>query len=237
MKRIVPKHSLVLRWTHWVNFPILTLMIWSGFLIYWANPAYRIGWGDATLFKFFPKSWNEALGLPFRLAEGMAFHFAAMWLFMLNGLVYMLYTFFSGEWRHLLPNRHSFREAWLVLLHDLKIRKTPVPQTGKYNAAQRVAYSAIILMGIGSVVTGFAIYKPVQLSWLIWLCGGYEWARAGHFILTIGYCGFFVIHVVQVALAGWNNFRSMVTGFEVVKVPDSPVASAPAGAAQSPDDK
>jgi hypothetical protein len=88
----------------------------------------------------------------------------------------------------------------------------------KYNGAQRIAYTAIIVMGLGSVLTGLAIYKPVQFYWLCALLGGYETARIIHFILTIGYCLFFVIHIVQVILAGWDNFRSMVTGFSVVKI-------------------
>ena len=70
------------------------------------------------------------------------------------------------------------------MLHDLHIKKYEPPQL-KYNAAQRIAYTAIIFMGIGSVLTGFAIYKPVQFSWAIFLCGGYEAARVEHFILTL----------------------------------------------------
>ena len=72
-------------------------------------------------------------------------------------------------------------------------------------------------MGIGSIITGLAIYKPVQLWWLVAACGGYTTARIIHFILTIGYVLFFVIHIIQVILAGWNNFRAIITGFEVVK--------------------
>lgn len=216
--RIHKKHSFATRWTHWVNFPLLTIMIWSGLLIYWANDVYRLGWGNTTLLRFFPDSFYKALHVPQRLAEGMAFHFMFMWLFFLNGLVYLLYTIFSGDWRDLLPNRHSWKEAWLVVLHDLHIRKTAPVQTSKYNAAQRIAYSAIIIMGIGSIITGLAIYKPVQFSWLLWICGGYSFARIIHFVLTLGYVLFFVIHIVQVALAGWNNFRAMVAGFDLEKL-------------------
>jgi len=221
MKKIVKKHPLAIRWFHWINFPILAIMIWSGLLIYWANDVYKIGFGDRTLLKFFPNSFYKALHVPFRLAEGMAYHFVFMWLFFLNGVAYVIYTFVSGEWRHLMPNRHSFKEAWQVLLHDLRIRKAK-PAQGKYNAAQRVAYSAIIVMGVGSVITGLAIYKPVQLWWLCAICGGYTAARVIHFILTIGYVLFFVIHIIQVILAGWNNFRAIITGFEVVKTKDVP---------------
>lgn len=72
-------------------------------------------------------------------------------------------------------------------------------------------------MGFGSLVTGLAIYKPLQVAWLTSLLGGYEWARAEHFILTLGYVFFFLVHVAQVIRAGWNNFRSMIAGYDVVE--------------------
>lgn len=218
MKQLVEKHPLAIRWFHWINFPVLALMIWSGLWIYWANDVYRLGWGDTTVLKFFPQSFYEAFGIPFQLAKGMSWHFALMWLFFLNGLLYVLYTVFSGEWRFLVPNRHSFREAVLVTLHDLGLRKAALP-VRKYNGAQQLAYSAVILMGLGSVLTGLAIYKPTQLAWLTQLLGGYEWARMQHFALTIGYVLFFIVHLAQVVRAGWNSFRAMVAGFEVQDVP------------------
>ncbi|MBJ6142424.1 cytochrome b/b6 domain-containing protein [Hymenobacter sp. BT559] len=218
MKQLVEKHPLAIRWFHWLNFPVLALMIWSGLWIYWANDVYRLGWGNTTLFKFFPQSFYQAFHLDHKLAQGMSWHFLLMWAFFLNGLLYVLYTFFSGEWRYLLPNRDSFREAGQVILHDLGLRKT-APLVRKYNGAQRIAYTAVILMGLGSLLTGLAIYKPVQFGWLTRLLGGYEAARVEHFVLTIGYVLFFVVHVAQVVRAGWNNFRSMVAGFEVAEVP------------------
>lgn len=222
MKKIVKKHPLAIRWFHWINFPVLGIMIWSGLFIYWANDVYKIGFGDKTLLKFFPESVYQALNVPFRLAEGMAYHFIFMWLFFLNGIGYVLYTIFSGEWKLLVPNRHSFREAWQVLLHDLHIRKH-APIQAKYNGAQKIAYSAIIVMGIGSILTGLAIYKPVQLGWLCAVFGGYKMARIIHFALTIGYVLFFLVHIFQVIRAGWNNFRSIITGFEVVKTKEEEV--------------
>jgi thiosulfate reductase cytochrome b subunit len=215
MKKIKEKHSLAMRWFHWVNFPILAIMIWSGILIYWASDTYSITLFGHTYFKFFPQWFYKEFNIIHRLSEGMAFHFLFMWFFTINGVLYVLYTWISGEWRQLMPNRHSFKEAWLVLLHDLHIRRGLPPQN-KYNAAQRIAYSAIILMGFGSLITGLAIYKPVQFYYLTWLCGGYHLARIWHFVLTIGYVLFFLIHIIQVILAGWNNFRSVITGFEVV---------------------
>ncbi|GAB3265260.1 cytochrome b/b6 domain-containing protein [Larkinella harenae] len=214
MRRVVHKHPLAIRWFHWINVPLLFVMIWSGLLIYWAWDPYKIQIGETVLVQFFPDSFYQALKLRRRLAEGMAWHFVFMWLFAINGFLYVLYTVFSGEWRLLVPDRNSFREAWQVLLHDLGIRKTVPPQQ-KYNGAQRIAYTTVILMGIGSLVTGFAIYKPTQVAGLTSLLGGYESARLWHFALTIGYVVFFVIHVLQVIRAGWNNFRGMITGFEV----------------------
>lgn len=210
-----------MRWTHWVNFPVLAIMIWSGLFIYWANDAYGISIFNFTLIKFFPEWFYDYFHISARLAEGMAFHFLFMWFFFINGLLYISYTVFSGSWRELLPNKNSFKEAWLVLLHDLHLRKTIPPQK-KYNAAQRIAYTAIILMGMGSVITGLAIYKPVQFYWICWLCGGYHFARILHFALTIGYVFFFLIHIVQVILAGWNNFRAVVAGFEVLEEQPQP---------------
>src|ERR1700722_10129958 len=221
-KKIVKKHPLVIRWAHWVNFPVLGIMIWSGMMIYWANDIYRIGWGDKTLVKFFPDSFYSTLSLDGRLSDGMALHFLFMWFFFLNGFVYVLFTIISGEWRLLIPNRKSFKEAWQVLLHDLHIRKTE-PPSSKYNAAQKIAYTSIIVMGFGSLLTGLSIYKPVQFGWLCTMLGGYEWPRIEHFVHTIGYVFFFLIHIVQVVIHGWNNFQAMVTGFEIKKVKSAPV--------------
>jgi thiosulfate reductase cytochrome b subunit len=215
-KLVIKKHPLAIRWFHWVNFPVLGIMVWSGLLIYWANDVYRLGWGDTTVLKFFPDSFNKALHIPFRLAEGMSLHFLFMWLFAINGLLYFVYLFASGEWKLLLPKKKSLKESWQVVLHDLHLRKT-APLQKKYNAAQRVAYTGVIIMGIGALLTGLAIYKPVQFGLLCRLLGGYAWARAEHFILALLFTLFFVVHIIQVILAGWNNFRAMVTGMEVMK--------------------
>jgi thiosulfate reductase cytochrome b subunit len=216
MLALETKHPRVIRWSHWLNVPVLTVMVWSGLLIYWANDVYRVGLGDVTLFHFFPPWFYEALGLEHRLALGMAWHFTFMWLFAVNGLVYVLYTLLSGEWRHLVPGRRSFREAWQVLLHDLRLIRVE-PLRRKFNGAQQFAYTGVILMGAGSLLTGLAIYKPVQAGRLTALLGGYEWARWEHFWLTVGYVLFFLVHITQVVRAGWDNFRAMVTGIDLVR--------------------
>ena len=216
MKRAVKKHPLAIRWFHWVNFPILGVMIWSGMLIYWANDIYKIGFGNKTILKFFPQSFYQALHIPFRLAEGMNLHFVFMWFFAFNGFIYVLYLIFSGQWRYIFPDKKSFKESLIVVLHDLHLtKKKPVQK--KYNAAQRIAYTAVIFMGLGSVLTGLSIYKPVQLGWLTSLLGGYEWARIEHFTFTILFFLFFLVHIFQVIFAGWNNFQSMVTGLFIIR--------------------
>ena len=248
--RLERKHSLPTRLFHWINGTVLAVMIWSGLLIFWAydvgargDADYRVEIFGVTIVTFFPDWFYEngllsrlGGGLDHRLAEGMAWHFAFMWIFAVNGLLYVSYTIFSGEWRHLVPNRRSFREAWHVVLHDIGLRKQPLPNA-KFNAAQRFAYTGVVLMGAGSLLTGLAIYKPTQLAWLTTLLGGYPAARMEHFALTIGYVLFFVVHVAQVIRAGWNNFRAMVIGVEVTsdeaaesdRAPglDAPVAAGP----------
>ncbi len=216
MARLERKHSLATRLFHWANVPVLAVMIWSGLLIYWANDVYEIRIGGVTLFKFFPEWSYRVLNVGHRLAEGMAWHFVFMWFFALNGLLYVAYTIWSGEWRHLVPNRQTFAEAWQVVRHDLGLRTAPLPRR-KFNGAQRLAYTGVVAMGAGSLLTGLAIYKPVQLAWLTTLLGGYGPARLEHFVLAIGYVAFFVVHITQVIRAGWNNFRAMVIGVEVAK--------------------
>ncbi len=216
MKKIIEKHPLAIRWLHWINFPLLTIMIWSGMLIYWGNDVYKLGWGNKTLLKFFPDSFNKALNIPYRLAEGMSLHFVFMWFFAINGVIYFLYLLFSKEYKLIFPHKKALKEAWLVILHDLHIKKGLPPQK-KYNAAQRIAYSGVIVLGFAIIITGVAIYKPVQLHWLCYALGGYEWARIEHFTITILFFLFFLVHILQVIIAGWNNFRAMVTGFEVLK--------------------
>lgn len=196
------------------------MMIWSGLLIYWANQVYSIRIAGTELFHFFPQWFFDTLGIPYRLAEGLQLHFFFMWLFAINGAIYIAYTIVSGEWRALIPLPGSLKRAPLVALHDAHIIKSKPPQ-GKYNDAQRIAYTGVILMGAASTLTGLAIYKPLQLAWLTSLLGGYEWARFEHFWLMILFVLFFAVHVVQVAFAGWSNFRSMVTGYDIVDAVES----------------
>lgn len=223
-------HPRAIRWLHWINFPLLMIMIWSGLRIYWAEDVYALGIGSWQWFVFFPDAVYETFELDRRLARGMAFHFAFGWLFVVNGAIYAAYLLATKEWRHILPDRHAAREAKDVVLHDLHLEKELPPQ-GKYNAAQRISYTMVLVMAAIIVVSGFAIYKPTQLYPLPLLFGGYQGARLVHFWMTIGLGLFFVVHVLQVIRSGWGNFRSMVTGYVIERRPtaNSVAAVPPSG--------
>jgi thiosulfate reductase cytochrome b subunit len=256
MITLVRKHPLAIRWFHWINFPILFAMIWSGVLILWANdvyPAqlYQLGY-RATHFGKEAEVAPKWLKVPdkivlypvgvrpvyfgddepsdisatkleiktgYRLADGMSWHFTLAWIFGLNGLAYVLYLIFSKEWRHLLPQKRSFIEAIKVAVKDLAFWRRPeLAVSGeKYNHAQRIAYSSVGVLGGLMLITGLAIYKPAQLGWLAMLLGGYQTARLEHFVITCLFLLFFGVHVAQVIRAGFNNFRAMITGWEVIK--------------------
>jgi len=199
------KHPLAIRWNHWINFPALTIMIWSGLMIYWANPASLL-----------PGKWLEDLGLAQRLGEGMAWHFTFGLIFIINGLAYTGFLVFSGQWRYLFPDRRTFRDAFFVVLAEFRLYKGSAPAFRKYNGAQRFAYTGVLLLGIAASITGLAIYKPLQLNWILQLLGGYSWVRQEHFYITVAFVLFFFLHVTQVMAAGWNQFQAMVTGMEKV---------------------
>jgi len=201
---IVEKYSRWVRYCHWLNVPFLFIMIWSGLLIYWANDAYVK----------LPDAVYQALFLDHRLAEGMGWHFAIMWLFAFNGVVYVSYLLVSGEWREIVPMRRSFRDALDVVRHDLGLVPALPPQPGKLNGAQRFAYTGALALGALVVTTGVAIYKPVQAQWLTEALGGYPAARFEHFVCMVLLLGFIFIHLVQVFRAGWANLRGMIAGFD-----------------------
>ena len=156
--RLEKKHPLAIRWMHWVNFPVLFIMIWSGLLIYWndsdnayqhPHAVYRIGVGSLTLFRFFPEGFWKAIDAPYNVTEGLGYHFFFMWVFALNGIAYVLFTVLSGEWRFVVPDRKSLKEGIQVTLKDLHLSNYLPPQK-KYNGAQKIAYTSVIFMGAGS---------------------------------------------------------------------------------------
>ena len=219
------KHSLALRWMHWLNFPLLMVMMYSGMRIYWSDlrDPYTLGIGGWEIFTFWPDRVNTGLQLDAKLAKGIAFHLNFGWFFVINGVIYTLWLTRKGNWRHIVPDVQGLRDARKCVAHDLHMSKEK-PVQGKYNAMQQLTYTAVILIAFLLVASGFAIYKPGQLAWLEALFGGYDWARLVHFSTTILLFGFFFIHIFQVIRAGWRNFASMVTGFRYDRADSDEVA-------------
>ena len=124
------KHPLAIRWMHWINFPVLFTMMWSGLLIYWGDSippyqhpheVYRIGIGHWTLVRFFPDWFWNLLHAPYQITTGLGWHFFVMWLFAINGVAYAIFLAVSGEWRVLWPKRRSLVDAIWVTLYDLHV--------------------------------------------------------------------------------------------------------------------
>lgn len=194
--RVVKVHPLPVRIAHWINAFAILIMVVSGWRIYNAAP-------------LFPFRFPDELTLGGWLAGALQWHFAAMWLLVINGLIYVAYGIASGHFRRkLLPVTPR------AVLHDVGAAlrgKLAHDDLRIYNAAQRAAYIGVIVLGIVLVLTGLVIWKPVQFYTLGMLMGDYEGARYLHFFAMALLVMFVVIHVVMVALVP-RTFPSMFTG-------------------------
>jgi thiosulfate reductase cytochrome b subunit len=191
-------HPLWVRVTHWINALAMMLMIGSGWQIYDASPL--------PLFQFeFPTSITLGGDLP----TGLAWHFAAMWLLAVNGIVYVGLGLASGRFRaKLFPIRG--REILADVAAALR-GKLAHDDLAVYNAVQKLLYLGVILAGVVIVLSGLSIWKPVQLQWLTALFGGYDAARYVHFFAMSAIVLFLVVHVV-VALLVPKSLRAMIIG-------------------------
>jgi thiosulfate reductase cytochrome b subunit len=199
------------RLTHWANAVLLLGMIASGLQIYGAFPHFGPRGGP-----YLPNPWDgDKLPAWSRLggwlAGGLNWHFALAWPFVVCGLAYLLFLATSGEWRSLLFRPRDLPRAWQMQLYYLRLRKDHPPQ-GKHNALQKGAYSAIVVLGALSVLSGFAIYKPVQLWWLTAAFGGYELARYWHFWAVWLFVASSIVHVILVFVVDPAWLRAMITG-------------------------
>lgn len=189
-------HPLTVRITHGVNVLAVLVMLASGWQIYNASP----------LFGF---SFPAGITLGGWLAGALQWHFAAMWLFALNGLVYLLYGILSGHFRRkLLPISPSavFRDVGNALRGRLAHEDLSV-----YNAAQRAAYVALIFFLAVLILTGLVLWKPVQLYSLGMFMGDYDGARYLHFFAMAAVVLIVLVHVVMVMLVP-RTFPTMITG-------------------------
>jgi thiosulfate reductase cytochrome b subunit len=195
MARCDAIHPLPVRVAHAVNALAMVCMLMSGWAIYNASP----------IFAFSFPAWATVGGW---LGGSIAWHFAAMWLLAVNGLVYAGYGFASGHFRRvLLPIRADelTRDMRQALRFELPHRP------GIYNAVQRLLYVAVLLLGVLVVASGLSIWKPVQLSWLTDALGGYEVARVVHFIAMAGIAAFIVIHLLLVLIVP-RTLLPMISG-------------------------
>jgi thiosulfate reductase cytochrome b subunit len=208
---LVKRHHGIVRLAHWLNALVLLGMIGSGLQIYMAfrhfgprgapypNPL------DGTSLP----AWARLGGW---LAGGLNWHFALAWPFVITGLVYLGFLAWSGEWRSLLFRPRDVGPAIQMQLYYLRLRPTH-PAQGKHNALQKGAYTFIVVLGALSALSGFAIYKPVQLGWLTALFGGYELARYWHFWAVWIFVAFTLLHVALVLLVDPPSLRAMITGW------------------------
>jgi thiosulfate reductase cytochrome b subunit len=189
-------HPLLVRITHWVNALAILVMVMSGWKIYNASPIFGF-------------SFPEDITLGGWLGGALQWHFAAMWLLALNGLIYLAYGIASG---HLL--RRMFPVSPRAMFGDVLAAlrgKLGHADLSVYNAAQKAAYLGAIELAIGLVLSGLAIWKPVQFYALASLMGDYDGARLLHFFCMAGIVLFVVVHVLMVVLVP-KTFLMMITG-------------------------
>src|SRR5256886_11445279 len=189
-------HPAWLRITHWINAIAVLMMIGSGWEIYNASP-------------LFPFDFPKSITLGGWLAGALLWHFAAMWLFVVNGLVYVTFGILTGRFRRkVLPIRPG--EVVADVRAALQGRLSH-DDLSVYNAVQKLLYLGVILAGVVVVLSGLSIWKPVQLQELTALFGGYDFARYVHFAAMAAIVGFIVIHIVMALLVP-RALRAMITG-------------------------
>ena len=239
--RVVRKHHALVRWSHWLNVPLLLGLIASGLSIYWAAPVFLHARDAATHGRDYlmnlgvaiaqalrdrggdPRNWiydHLSLGTG-QLAISLRLHWALAYLFMANGLLYVIGLVAGGGWRALLPRASDVKDSAAMIRFYLGVipmailrRPWPHPPVHtKYNALQRGAYFAVPLTGALAVLSGWAMHKPVQLGWLERLFVNYDGARIVHFACMIVLGGFIVPHTVLAISDGWDTLRSMVVGW------------------------
>jgi thiosulfate reductase cytochrome b subunit len=205
------RHHPVVRITHWVNVVALTIMVGSGLRIFNAYPAFARRGESFCCYPFAQKPIPASLTFGGWLAGARNWHFAMMWVLFANGLVYLGFIYLHGEWRDLVPRRGIVRDAWEMVKFYAFARRDH-PRQGKHNALQRLAYFSMPLIGIAAVVTGIAIWKPVQLSWLTNALGGFVWARYWHFWAMLLLVVLSVGHVFMVFTVDPYSIPAMITG-------------------------
>jgi thiosulfate reductase cytochrome b subunit len=194
-----PAQAIIPAWVramHWINAIAMILMIMSGWQIYNASPLFD--------FKF-----SHSITLGEWLGGALLWHFAAMWLLMINGLAYLITGLATGRFRKkLLPIKPA------GVISDIKAALTfrlAHDDLSTYNYVQKLLYAGIIVVGVLIVLSGLSIWKPVQLYWLVMLFGDYPAARYVHFVCMSLIVAFLIVHVALAILVP-KSLRAMIIG-------------------------
>jgi thiosulfate reductase cytochrome b subunit len=192
-------HPGWVRVTHWINVVAMSVMITSGWRIYNASPLFPFA---------FPPAITIGDGID-GLTGALLWHFAAMWLLVVNGIIYLTLGIVSGRFRRkLLPIRPA------EVVSDLRAAlagKLSHDDISVYNAVQRLLYVGVIVAGVLIVLTGISIWKPVQFQEITAVFGGYDVARFVHFFAMAAIVGFLLVHVVLAVLVP-KTLRAMIIG-------------------------
>ncbi len=208
-RRPTYEHPWAVRFAHWVNAVTITVLTLSGLQIFNAFPSFGAKVPQEDLITAVP----QAITIGGWLGGALQWHFTFMWIFMGAGLLYVVYQVASGHYRTVLFVPGDVRHVWPMARHYFLFGPKP-PATAQYNGLQKLAYTSALTFGALSMLTGLVMYKPVQLSTLGVVFGGYDGARLVHFLAMCGLLSFIPGHLVMVALHGWDNFASMLTGWK-----------------------
>jgi Ni/Fe-hydrogenase b-type cytochrome subunit len=211
------EHPAVVRVCHWTAALAIAVLIASGLEIFAAFPTFGDKLPQQDPFDslslaqgglFVPPS---SLRLGGWLGGAVQWHLSFAWLLLAAGGAYVVYQAVSGNYRQVLFTRENVSGVWPMVRHYFFFGPRP-PEHGTYNALQKLAYTAALALGAILALTGAALYKPVQLAWLVGALGGFRWLRVWHFGAMVALLSFIPGHLVMVAIHGWPNFASMWTG-------------------------
>ncbi|HEX5110489.1 MAG TPA: cytochrome b/b6 domain-containing protein [Vicinamibacterales bacterium] len=200
------EHPAAVRLSHWVAAGAVAVLVMSGLEIFAAFPSFggKIPQHDLL-------ALPEAIRLGGWLGGALQWHVTFAALLMAAGFAYAVYEAASGNYRQVLFACRDLAGVWPMVRHYVLRAPKPVVR-GTYNPLQKLAYTAALALGFILAVTGMALYKPVQLSWLVTALGGFGMVRVWHFAAMCGLLAFIPGHLVMVALHGWRNFVSMWVG-------------------------
>jgi thiosulfate reductase cytochrome b subunit len=203
------EHPWTVRFCHWANAVTLSVMVMSGLQIFTAFPSFGAKIPQQNVLDSIPDVYR----LGGWLGGGLQWHFTFMWLFAGGGAFYLASQLISGHFRTVRFRPRDISGVWPMARHYFLFGPKP-PSTGQYNPLQKLAYTSALAFGLLSVLTGLVMFKAAQFSTLGRMFGGYRNARLIHFLSMCGLLAFIPGHLIMVALHGWDNFMSMVTGWK-----------------------